>query len=434
MSTVIHSGLESEVGVDPPSEHLRSSLSVFDAAAAALSDRFPAGLLRSLRRPKERIELTLSMEMGDGEIHQVGAYIVRHNTALGPAKGGIRMTPGVTLDQVNALAMEMTWKCALIGVPFGGGKGGIVADSRALSDLEREKLIRQFARAGNGHVGPRRYVPAPDMGTGETDMGHLKDAICAALGQATTEGCWVTGKPIALGGVPGRREATGRGVVTCVMQLLERHGLEPAETRVVIQGLGNVGGVVAQLLHERGVKITGAGDITGAVHHERGIDVPALLEHVYAAGGVAGFTEAQTVEPSDLLMLDCDVLIPAAGGEQITAANAADLQCRFVVEAANGPTTPEADRILSDRGIAVYPDILCNAGGVYVSYLEYTQETQQWQLAEPQVNQHLETRMTQTLRRVLMHADEQQITPRDAAMRLAVAAVADATRSRGRLA
>lgn len=412
---------------------LGNALANFDQAARLLDGQADPDMLQKLRAPKERIELNLGPAMQDGHIRMFRAFLVRHNDALGPAKGGIRMTPDVTLDDVTGLAMDMTWKCALIGVPFGGGKSGIVADARTLSPFDKETLVRSFTRNARRHVGPQVYVPAPDMGTSERDMGHLKDAISFSLGVATTDGCYVTGKPVLLGGIPGRREATGRGVVACVAAAVRHYHQENDRATAIVQGFGNVGAVAAQLLHERGLRVVGASDIGGALHNARGIDIDALLAHTAKTGGVRGFAGAEAINPAELLEQPCDVLVPAAAANQITAANAARIQARLIVEAANGPTSVEADAILADRGIPVLPDILCNAGGVFVSYLEYTQETQQEQMTEEEVNQRLEKRMTHRFAEVMRTAEQMRLAPREAAMYLALRSVCEALEAKGRL-
>jgi len=413
---------------------LGNALSNYDRAAAMLQDRYRADMLTRLRHPKERIELNLSPTLRDGSIHLVKAFIVRHSDGLGAAKGGIRMYPMVNLDDITGLAMEMTWKCALIGVPFGGGKAGIVADARALSPYDKETIIRSFARNARRHIHPRIYVPAPDMGTNETDMGHLKTSVAYSEGTATTDGCYVTGKPVLLGGIPGRREATGRGVAACTVQALKLRNLPIRNATIIIQGFGNVGATTALLLHQMDAKIIGISDITGAIHNPKGLDIPALEQHVAQTGAILGFPGGAVIDPALLLEQPCDVLIPAATANQITAANAPKLQTRLLIEAANGPTGVAADEILHQRGIPVYPDILCNAGGVFVSYLEYTQETQAEQMPEEEVNARLQKRMTEKFNLVCQTARDQKISLRDAAMYLGVKTVCEALEAKGRLA
>jgi len=377
---------------------LSSALENFRKASALLGPEVSEDLLTKVRLPLERIELALAPELADGKIHTFRAFIVRHSTALGPSKGGVRMTADVTLDDVTGLAMEMTWKCALIGVPFGGGKAGIVADPRTCGERDKETVVRSFARNAMRHIGPQVYVPAPDMGTNEADMGHIKDALSFSMGQATTPGCYVTGKPVILGGIPGRREATGRGVAMIVRQAAERHGLKLQ--RVIVQGFGNVGSVAARELADGGAGVVGVEGLSGAVVNDDGLDIDALSNHVAATGGVKGFAGGKPADPREMLERDCDVLVPAAAADQITAENAGRIAAKLIAEGANSPTSPAADEILASRGVPVIPDILCNAGGVFVSYLEFTQETQQEQMDEAVVRRRLAKRMAERFEQV----------------------------------
>ena len=412
---------------------LAHALANYDRAAALLKDEFAEDLLAKNRQPQERSELVLSPQLADGKAHVFHAFIVQHSSALGPCKGGIRMTPEVTLDDVTALSMEMTWKCALIGVPFGGGKSGIVADAGTLSPHDKETLIRSFTRNAQRHIHPLVYVPAPDMGTNERDMGHIKDTITYSLGQATTQGCYVTGKPVILGGIPGRREATGRGVAICTAAAMAVQGRYLAGATAIVQGFGNVGSVAAVSLAERGVKIIGVSDAHGGLYNEAGIDITALSAYAAKHRQIVGFPKARAVDGQALLTMPCDILVPAAAGNQITRENAAQIQAKLVAEGANGPTTPEADTILEKRGILVIPDILCNAGGVFVSYLEYTQETQQEQMTLGEVNSRLEQRMNERFAQVHGLAREKGLPLRQAAMLLAVRRVAQALEAHGSL-
>ncbi|MCC6682757.1 MAG: Glu/Leu/Phe/Val dehydrogenase [Phycisphaeraceae bacterium] len=415
------------------SQLLDNALLLLDRAVQHKLASVPDDLMEKLRKPKERIEVTMSPQLSDGRVHTIPAYIVRHNTALGPAKGGIRMTSQVTLDDVNGLSMDMTWKCALIGVPFGGGKSGIVADPRKLSVGDREVLIRAFARSAVRHIGPQVYVPAPDMGTTEREMGYIKDTLSNDDGQATTSGCYVTGKPVILGGVPGRREATGRGVAICVREALAQMNQPIEQATMVLQGFGNVGGAAAMILHQMGARIIAVADIDGAVVNHDGLDVPALNDYARCTGTVHGFTGGKEIDSAAVLELPCDVLIPAAAAGQITADNAPRIAARLIAEGANGPTLHEADEILRERGITVLPDILCNAGGVYVSYIEYTQETQQEQFTESLVNKRLEKRMVARYQHVSQYAAEKKLTLREAAMAIAIERVVEATVAKGML-
>ncbi|MEX0776850.1 MAG: Glu/Leu/Phe/Val dehydrogenase [Phycisphaeraceae bacterium] len=389
--------------------------------------------LGRLLSPKEVISLRLSPKLSDGKVHNIASFVVRHSDVLGPSKGGIRMAATVDLDQVCTLALEMSLKTALIDVPFGGGKTGIRVDPRPLTPDDKEHIIRSFANNARRHIGPEVYVPAPDMGTGERDMGYIKDSIAYGEGHATTRGCFVTGKPLILGGIPGRRDATGYGVVITLRTLAQRLGRDLRQMRLVIQGFGNVGSVVARCAAEQGATVVAVSDVTGAISAPDGIDVPRLIAHADAAGGVYGFPGAAAIDPEEIYSHDCEVLVPAAIGGVLNAARAAKVRAGIVAEAANGPTLPEADAVFADRGILVIPDILCNAGGVFVSYLEYTQETQREQWTLQEVNQRLEGRMNATLARVWDRVDRQAVTPRVAAIELALMKLHEGMISRGLL-
>jgi glutamate dehydrogenase (NAD(P)+) len=413
------------------SKILESTLVNFDRVARILRDEVDPKLLEILRQPKERIELSLTPQMPSGEPRFYRAFIVRHNVALGPSKGGIRMTSTVTLDDITGLSMEMTWKCALIGVPFGGGKAGIVADAESLTPLDKETLVRSFARNSIFLVGPQTYVPAPDMGTTERDMGYIKDTLSDNFGFATTQGCYVTGKPILLGGIPGRREATGYGVSVCVMEALKKLNRNPEGSTAIVQGLGNVGLNAARAVARQGIKIIGASDIHAAVYNQNGINLETLGKYVENSKTVKGFPGATPIDGQKLLEMPCDVLIPAAAADQITAENASRLNTSIIAEGANSPTSPEADEILAKKGVFIIPDILCNAGGVFVSYLEYTQETQQEQMTIDEVNARLTKRMSEKFLQVLELSQRRNLPMRTAAMYQAVTTVCEALLARG---
>ncbi len=410
-----------------------TALANFERAVALLGDDVNADLIDRLRHPRERIQISLAPMLSDGAPRVFKAFIVRHSDALGPAKGGIRMTPEVSLSDVSGLAMEMTWKCALIGVPFGGGKAGIVADSQALSKIDIEALLRSFAHNGVRHIGPQVYVPAPDMGTSEREMGYIKDTIAYSLGLATTQGCYVTGKPVILGGISGRREATGRGVAICVGEALNLVDVKVDGAKVVLQGFGNVGSFAAATMAGMGMQIIGVSDLHGAVCNDAGLDVDSLIEHVNETGSVVGFAGAEPIDSAAVLELPCDVLVPAAAANQINEGNAGRIQARIIAEGANSPTTPSADAILAERGIFIVPDILCNAGGVFVSYLEFTQETQQEQMTADVVRRRLTDRMVETFHQVHQLASQRGLHMREAAMLLAVRTVHEALEARGNL-
>ncbi len=390
-------------------------------------------MTRQITEPAERIQSRVHPLMPDGRMLHAQVFVVRHNDVLGPAKGGIRMTAGVDLDEVTGLAMEMTWKTSLIGVPFGGGKAGIRIDPAHLQPVEKEILVRAFTRGVRRHLGPEIYVPAPDMGTNERDMGHIRDCISYSSGTSIPVGCFVTGKPVVLGGVVGRREATGRGVVSTIVAACERLNLQMAGLRVAVQGFGNVGSVAAQAIAERGASVVAVSDVNGATYCKDGLDVRRLAEHVQATGGVKGFAGGEDIARESVLEVECDVLIPAAGGSAITEENAGRIRAKVIAEGANAPLTPPADEILNGKDTFIIPDILCNAGGVFVSYLEYTQETQRDQMTRDEVERRLSERMQATFELVYDRAQRTRETMRHAAMDIAVSRVADGVIARGLL-
>ncbi|AQT68566.1 Glutamate dehydrogenase [Anaerohalosphaera lusitana] len=410
---------------------LSTSVYNFDKAAERLG--LEAGIKRRLLGPKEKIELDINPILPCGKLINAKVFVVRHHDALGPAKGGIRMTPTVTLDDVCGLAMEMTWKTSLIGVPFGGGKSGIRLDPSKLSETDKEVVVRAFARGASHHIGPEWYVPAPDMGTNEMDMAHIRDCISYSQGVSITRGCFVTGKPVILGGIVGRREATGKGVVYTVAALCERIGRNLEGLRVAVQGFGNVGSVAAAEIGRLGAKVVGISDIGGGIVNDKGIDVQSLVGYAKETGSIQGFEGCADVDRDDILEIPCDVLIPAAAQSQIRSDNVDKIAADIIAEGANAPITPEADEVLKEKGVRIIPDILCNAGGVFVSYLEYTQETQrdQWTLRE--VEGRLRDRMSERFNEVYDYSREKNLSMREAAMDLAVGHVAEGVYARGLL-
>ena len=367
-------------------------------------------LTRKLHDPIERIEMTINPVLENGKMVHIKTFIVRHNDALGPSKGGIRMTENVTIDDITGLSMEMTWKCALIGVPFGGGKSGIACDPAKLSAVDKEIIIRSFTRNGRRHIGPEVYIPAPDMGTNQFDMGHIRDCISYSEGISITKGCYVTGKPVILGGIVGRTEATGKGVVFALKAACEKRGMSLQGVKVIVQGLGNVGGIAAREIVKEGAIVVAVEDITGALYNNDGINIPELLDFIAQKGGVKGYPGAKPMPREKFFSYACDILIPAAAGSQITAENAGGIKAKIIAEGANAPTTPEADKILNRRNIFVIPDILCIAGGVFVSYLEYTQETQREQMTLEEVEKRLADRMRDKFNDCLLYTSP---SPRD---------------------
>ncbi len=390
-------------------------------------------ILNRLLEPKEKIELTLNPTLSDGRHIQVKTYIVKHRDSLGPAKGGIRMSASVTIDDIQGLAMEMTWKTALIGVPFGGGKSGIQFDPVGVSQEDKEIIVRSFTRGAMRHIGPEIYVPAPDMGTNEADMGHIRDCLAYSRGQSITNGCYVTGKPIILGGIVGRKEATGRGVAYTVLAACKKLGLDIKQVRIAVQGFGNVGSIAAMELSEFGAKIVAVSDVTGGIKDDHGIDMKHLAGYVKDCGQICGYPAAKECTNEDVLTCDCDILVPAATQSVITNEVAPKIKAQIIAEGANSPTTPDADEILAKKNIFIIPDILCNAGGVFVSYLEYTQETQREQMTLEQVNKRLNERMNNRFEQVFDYSQKNKLTMRQAAMDIAVGRVVEATQALGAL-
>lgn len=410
---------------------LQTSLFNYNAAADRLG--LDPGIREKVRVPKEKIEIRVNPIMPNGKMVFAKIFIVIHSDALGPAKGGIRMTPDVTIDDITGLSMEMTWKTSVIGVPFGGGKSGIQYDPRTLDPTSKETIIRAFTRGARRHLGPEIYVPAPDMGTNDIDMAHIRDCISYSEGRAITNGCFVTGKPIIFGGIAGRREATGKGVVYTVLALCDRLGRDVKKSRVAVQGFGNVGSVAAIEIAKQGAPVVAVADIGGAVYNPDGLDIPQLLAHFEATGGVADFSGGRPISDEEFFAVDCNIMIPAAAGSQITHENAGKIKAAIIAEGANAPTTPQADEILRKRGIFVIPDILCNAGGVFVSYLEYTQETQREQMTLSEVESRLESQMRTRFGAIFEVASRKGQEMREAAMDLALERVVEAVYARGLL-
>ncbi len=379
--------------------------------------------------PERAVIVSVPLRHDDGTIEIFPGYRVQHSTVLGPTKGGMRYDPEVSLGECAALATWMTWKCALLRLPYGGAKGGIRCDPRALSLREVEKLTRRFTSELIREIGPQSDIPAPDMATNEQTMAWMMDTYSMQKGYAVPE--IVTGKPISIGGSVFRREATGAGVVMVAEQASRRLGYELPGRSCVVQGFGNVGGVAASELHERGARVVAVSDLSGGVHDERGLDVPAL--HAYAAehGSLAGYDRCERVTNEQLLELDCDVLVLAAREDQLTGANADRVRASLVVEGANGPTTIEADEILGERGVVIVPDILANAGGVTVSYFEWVQDLGRLFWDRDEIRLKLAEKMSDAFDRVYSVAGEKGITLRQAAMVAAIREVAGALEARG---
>jgi glutamate dehydrogenase (NAD(P)+) len=387
------------------------------------------GVLERLSKPKRAMVVSIPIRMDDGRTEGFIGYRVQHSLTSGPSKGGLRYHPSVDLGEVAALAMWMSWKCGIMNLPFGGAKGGIACDPAELSAGELERLTRRFTEEVLAIIGPRQDVMAPDLGTDEQTMAWIMDTYSMKVGYACPE--IVTGKPVELGGCVGRREATGHGVTYCILEALDELKLDPGKATAVVQGYGNVGSVVCQALAQHGVRIVGLADRHGAIRNPRGFDLAALNRHLAAGKVLADFPEAEKIPSDELLTTPCTVLVPAALERVITGANAPRLDCRVLAEAANGPTTPEADRILAGSDIFIIPDILCNAGGVTVSYFEWVQDIQQFLWSEEQVNEKLQQLMLKSFQRVRDLARERCLTMRMAALILGVEKVAREKLRRG---
>jgi glutamate dehydrogenase (NAD(P)+) len=399
----------------------------FDIAADKLN--LDPGLRQVLREPRRELHVHFPVKMDDGTVRVFSGYRVQHNLSRGPAKGGIRYHQDVSIDEVKALAMWMTWKCAVVGIPFGGGKGGVVVDPKKLSRREIENLTRRFATEIEVLIGPERDIPAPDVNTNAQTMSWIMDTYSMHVGY-TVPGV-VTGKPISLGGSEGRNEATARGTVYCVVEAARHLGTDLKKATVVVQGFGNAGSIAAQLMEKEGSKVLAVSDSSGGIHKQDGLDINRVVAWKAEHGTVVGFPGAKAVTNAELLEIPCDVLIPAALENQITGENAGRIKAKIIAEAANGPTTPEADDILFRNGVFLIPDILCNAGGVTVSYFEWVQDLNRDHWSEQIVNEKLHEIMTKAFSETVTIADREQVHMRLAAYLLAVQRVADATAMRG---
>jgi glutamate dehydrogenase (NAD(P)+) len=403
------------------------AIAQFDEAADRLG--LSQAMRAILRKPKRELIVNFPVRMDNGDVEMFTGYRVQHNINRGPAKGGIRFSPEVSLDEIRALAMWMTWKCAVVGIPFGGAKGGVICDPHKLSRAELERLSRRYATEISILIGPNSDIPAPDMNTNPQIMGWIMDTFSMHMGYSVP--AVITGKPLAIGGSEGRLEATARGVQFVTREAMLDLGMRPEDCSVVVQGFGNVGSISARLLHELGCKVVAVSDISGGVYNAHGIDIHRTLRYSKEHGSLKGLPETEPVSNAELLELPCDILVPAALENQITAKNASRIKARLIVEAANGPTTPEGDHILIDRGVMIVPDILANAGGVTVSYFEWVQDLQRFFWAEHEINNRLESIMTRAYRAARAKADEQDTNLRMGAYLLAVARVAEATEIRG---
>jgi glutamate dehydrogenase (NAD(P)+) len=383
------------------------------------------------KMPKRALIVSVPTRMDDGRTEMFTGYRVQHHLSVGPTKGGLRYHPDVTLGEVAALAMWMSWKCSLCGLPYGGAKGGITCDPRKMSRGELERMTRRFAQEMIPFIGPHVDVMAPDLGTNEQTMAWIMDTYSMHEGNPVPQ--IVTGKPVALGGSAGRKEATGRGVAYLINRTLDNLNMKSEGTRVVVQGFGNVGSITAQQLHRFGAKIIGVSDFTGGVHNPQGLDVNKLIDHTARQGSLEGFVDGcEPITNDELLQLECEVLVPAALERQITGKNVGKLCCRVLAEAANGPTTIEADAVLRQRDdIFLIPDVLCNACGVIVSYFEWVQDLQSFFWTEAEVNDKLYRQLELAYQQVLQMAKKQKLYMRDAALALGISKIAQAKQIRG---
>jgi glutamate dehydrogenase (NAD(P)+) len=405
----------------------RIAMQQFDDAAERMG--LDPDLREVLRRPRRALHLSLPVKMDNGTVRVFEGFRVQHNTARGPCKGGIRYHPNVTFDEVRALASWMTWKCATVNIPFGGAKGGIICDPHKLSRNELERLTRRYAYEISPIIGPAVDIPAPDVYTDAQVMAWIMDTYSMTHGQSAPG--VVTGKPTFLGGSYGRNEATARGCFFVIRSACSRLGIKFENATVAIQGFGNAGSIAATLLSENGARVVAVSDSRNGIFRREGLDVPAVLEHKRRTGSVEGFPGTERISSEAVLELDCDVLVPAALENQITMANAHAVRARIVAEAANGPTTPGADRVLHDGGVMVLPDILANAGGVTVSYFEWVQDLQELFWDEDDVNRRLEKVMGKAFDDVYQTANKYGVDMRSGAYILAIERVAAATRARG---
>lgn len=388
------------------------------------------GLKEYMRYPRREFIVNFPVRRDDGTVEMFTGYRVHHNTVLGPSKGGMRYSLAVTLDEVRALAMWMTWKCALVNLPYGGAKGGVVVDPKSLSEGELQRLTRRFTSELIPLISPHSDIPAPDMGTNAQVMAWMMDTYSMTVGYSVP--AIVTGKPTHIGGSEGRTEATGRGVIICMMAALRNAGIDDiANTRIVIQGFGNVGSHAALYAHELGYKVVAVSDVSGGVYNPNGLNIPQLVQYAKQNGSVQNFPESDNISNAELFTLDCDVLIPAAMEGQITQHNAPLIKARFIVEGANGPTTPQADDILADRGILVIPDILANSGGVVVSYFEWVQDLQALFWDSDEVFRRLRRILEKAYDVTLHTAEQYNIDMRTAAQVTAIRRVANAIMTRG---
>jgi glutamate dehydrogenase (NAD(P)+) len=399
----------------------------FNFAAQKLN--LDEGLWKVLQYPNRELIVHIPVSMDNGKLEVFTGFRVQHSIARGPAKGGIRYGPDVTLDEVRALASWMTWKCAVVNIPFGGAKGGVICDPHKMSMGELERMTRRYTAELMEFIGPEKDVPAPDVNTNEQTMAWIMDTY--SMHKRKTVTAVVTGKPINIGGSRGRREATGRGIMIVCDEAVKKLGLRPEDTRVIVQGFGNVGSNCARLMAQSGYKVIGVIEVDGAIYNKHGLDTEALWQYREQNRGIANFSEAEKVDPDELLLTECEILVPAATENQITSQNADRVKCRILAEGANGPTTAAADEILAEKKVFIIPDILCNAGGVTTSYFEWVQDRQGYFWKESVVNEQLEDIMVSAFGDVVRFAETHSVNNRIAAYMLAIDRVAYTIRQRG---
>jgi glutamate dehydrogenase (NAD(P)+) len=404
-----------------------SALEYFDEAAGLMS--LDPAIHEILRQPKRSLIVSVPVRHDAGDVRVYTGYRVQHDVTRGPAKGGIRYHPDLDLDDVKALAMAMTWKCAVVNVPYGGAKGGITVDPKHLSRGEIERMTRRFASEILPFIGPSRDIPAPDLNTDEQIMAWIMDTYSVNVGHSVPG--VVTGKPVSIGGSEGRPEATGRGVMYQILSAFKTLGMGVDDVSIAVQGFGKVGFSVAKLLHDQGCRIVAISDVNGGIYNDRGFDPEALIRHVRATGVLADYPGGDAITNAELLALDVDVLVPAALEGVINESNVDRVQARLIAEGANGPTTPAADRALNERNVLIIPDIMANAGGVVVSYFEWVQDLQAFFWTEEEVNGRLRQVMERAFLEVYGMARQKGWTMRQAAIILAVSRVAEAWRVRG---
>ena len=418
--------------VEAPESHLREN--PFDLAREQLrrvakTFQIEQNLVNVLSKCKKAVAVSIPVYMDDGTINVFEGYRVTHNIARGPSKGGIRYHPDVTLDEVKSLAMWMTWKCALVGIPFGGAKGGVICDPKKLSRLELQKMTRRYTSEIINEIGPEKDIPAPDVGTDAAVMAWIFDTYSMNMGHSVLG--VVTGKPLNVGGSLGRREATSRGALYCLREAMRKQGRRIEGATVAVQGFGNVGRYLAQFLHDEGAKVIAISDSGGGIHNPNGINVPAAIAHKQETGALSGFRDGDAITNEEIVLLECDVLAPCALEQVITSANADRVRAQLIIEGANGPVTPDADEILDEKGVTVMPDILANAGGVVVSYFEWVQGLQEYFWKETEVNARLNDIMTRAFNETWQTHEQRGISMRTAAYGIAVNRVSEATMTRG---